>query len=375
MSRPGVRSFAVVLALTAAAAAAPGAQQPGAGGDPQKPTYRTGVDLVHVTATVTDSQGHFVSGLGKDDFTVTEDGQAQPIVQFSAERAPVSIGFALDTSSSMAGVKLREAKEALLRVMNELLQPDDEVFLYTFSDAPVLRQGWTTDRRLLRDALDDVNAHGRTALYDTVRDALQLLDTGRYRKKVLLVVSDGNDTASFTPTTTLRDRIGDSEALVYAIAIAAEDQRRFGVPWHDPAPAAMLGQIRRPPQRPPIFPPRPPTGPTGPGGGRPPWVPPPSHPPPPPQGMPGDMVNVQALKELTDISGGRTEVIRKSSDLGPATASVADELSRQYQLMYQATTKRDGRWHDIGVTVRDPSYHVRARRGYTATAAETEERR
>lgn len=91
--------------------------------------------------------------------------------------------------------------------------------------------------------------------------------------------------------------------------------------------------------------------------------------------MPGDMVNVQALKELTDISGGRTEVIRNSSDLGPATASVADELSRQYQLMYQATTKRDGRWHDIAVTVRDASYRVRARRGYTATGTATEERR
>jgi hypothetical protein len=86
------------------------------------------------------------------------------------------------------------------------------------------------------------------------------------------------------------------------------------------------------------------------------------------------MVNVQALKELTDISGGRTEVIRTSGDIGPATASVADELSRQYQLLYQATTKRDGRWHDIAVAVRDASYRVRARRGYMATAAATEER-
>ena len=118
-----MRSIALVLVLAAATITAIAAQEPGAvAGDAQKPTYRTGVDLVHVTVTVTDSRGHFVRGLHKDDFTVTEDGQAQPIVQFSAERAPVSIGFALDTSSSMAGAKLREAKEALLQVMNELLQ-------------------------------------------------------------------------------------------------------------------------------------------------------------------------------------------------------------------------------------------------------------
>src|SRR5512140_3115631 len=104
MARPGMHPFALVLALTAAAVAALAAQQPATQtGDAQKPTYRTGVDLVHVTATVTDSRGHFVRGLNKDDFTVTEDGQAQPIVQFSSERAPVSIGFALDTSSRMAG--------------------------------------------------------------------------------------------------------------------------------------------------------------------------------------------------------------------------------------------------------------------------------
>lgn len=86
--------------------------------------------------------------------------------------------------------------------------------------------------------------------------------------------------------------------------------------------------------------------------------------------MPPDAANVQALRELTDISGGRTELVRTSVDIGPATASVADELSRQYQLMYQATTKRDGRWHAIEVTVRDSSFQVRARKGYMAGKAD-----
>jgi hypothetical protein len=86
--------------------------------------------------------------------------------------------------------------------------------------------------------------------------------------------------------------------------------------------------------------------------------------------VPADAVNVQALRELTDVSGGRTEVVRTSGDVGPATASVADELSRQYQLVYQATTARDGRWHAIAVTVRHAALQVRARKGYTATKAD-----
>jgi hypothetical protein len=122
----------------------------------------------------------------------------------------------------------------------------------------------------------------------------------------------------------------------------------------------------RPPRQPPIFPPRPPIGRPGPGGGRPPWVPPPATPPRPQP----DTANIQALRELTDISGGRTEVVRSSSDLGPATASVADELSRQYQLLYQAGAKRDGRWHSIEVAVRDTSYQVRARKGYVAAKSD-----
>jgi D-serine dehydratase len=70
---------------------------------------------------------------------------------------------------------------------------------------------------------------------------------------------------------------------------------------------------------------------------------------------------------MTDESGGRTEVIRSAADLDPATASIADELSRQYYLAYASAAPKDGRWHDIRVEVRNRSYHVRARRGYVAS--------
>lgn len=80
-----------------------------------------------------------------------------------------------------------------------------------------------------------------------------------------------------------------------------------------------------------------------------------------------DRVNVSALREITDDSGGRTEIVRSGRDLDPATASIADELSRQYYLGYSSTGRKDGRWHAIRVDVRDSSLHIRARKGYVAT--------
>jgi hypothetical protein len=77
-------------------------------------------------------------------------------------------------------------------------------------------------------------------------------------------------------------------------------------------------------------------------------------------------VNVAALRDITDDSGGRTEIIRWPRDLDPATAGIADELSKQYYMGYAATGRKDGRWHAIRVEVRQGSYHVRARRGYVA---------
>jgi hypothetical protein len=79
-----------------------------------------------------------------------------------------------------------------------------------------------------------------------------------------------------------------------------------------------------------------------------------------------DHVNAAALRDLTDDSGGRTEIIRDPRDLNPATTSIADELSRQYFIGYPASGKKDGRWHTIRVEVPDRSYRVRARRGYIA---------
>ena len=81
-------------------------------------------------------------------------------------------------------------------------------------------------------------------------------------------------------------------------------------------------------------------------------------------------VNESALRAMTDDSGGRTEIVRSARDLTPATTSIADELSRQYYFAYQSSAPRDGKWHDIRVEVRKGTYHVRARRGFVASAGQ-----
>jgi Ca-activated chloride channel family protein len=358
------RVIVALVAFVTATVAAAGQQTPPAGQQPppgkdDAARFRGGVELINVTATVSDASGRFVPGLTQDDFEVLEDGVPQAVVYFSNERVPVSLGIAIDTSGSMEGEKIQSARDALSRFLGDLLDPSDEIFLYRFSEIPILLQPWTTDRGRLKRALWGMSAHGGTALYDTVAETLPLVRVGRRQKKALLVISDGNDTSSQTRPAELRQMVRDSELLVYAIGIDATErtdwtrgrtQPRFPVP-RPPFPFPI------PPGSGPRTPTWPPGGypPGGGGGGNPPWS------------RGSERANIVALRELTNDSGGRTEVVRAARDLDPATASIADELSKQYLLAYQSPQLKDGRWHTIDVRLKQSSYRVRARRGYTAT--------
>ena len=340
--------------------------------------FHSSVELVNVTATVTDSSGHFVPGLKQTDFLVFEDDQPVDVTHFSSERVAVSLGIVLDTSGSMDGQKIDAARVALERLLFDLLGDDDEVFLYRFDNAPHLVVGWTNDRNRIRDDLRRLRTDGATALYDAVAQALPLLQSGRHRKKALLVISDGNDTSSKTDLPRLKQLIRESEALVYAIGIDAQttaatigngavrDVRMFeqrGRPF--PIPSPFPGP-RVPPRAPPV-----PGTPPG-------TAPPPRQPRTPPSDEPGsnstgprrgdEPVNANALHDVTDDSGGRTEVLRDAKDLGPATERIADELSKQYYLGYPSRARHDGQWHAIRVEIRDRSFRVRARKGYVAAS-------
>ena len=318
--------------------------------DDQSLRFRSGIELINVTATVTDRRGRFVSGLEKEDFLVYEDGELQTISHFSNERVPVSLGIVLDTSGSMEGTKMVAAMDALDRFLYELLGPEDEIFIYAFNYEPELVHRRTTNRDSLSRALRRVRPRGGTALYDAVAEAVPMAQDGSHRKKAVVIISDGNDTNSMTDVRDLQRLIQESEVLVYAIGIDGLGRSR--------------GIAGRPVPRNPI--PFPFPG-TGRGRGRPP-IPTPTPWPGSGRGAVGDdRVNVSALRDLTDDSGGRTEIVRNPEDLDPATAGVADELSRQYYLAYPAAGHDDGQWHAIDVEVPDTRYRVRARRGYLAT--------
>ncbi len=327
------------------------AQQPPPSGDTQGFRFKSGVELINVTATVSDANGRFVPGLKQEDFLVYEDDQPVTVTHFSAERVPVSLGIALDTSGSMLGEKMQEAQSALDRFLYDLLDPQDELFLYRFSNTPTLLQGWTNDRSLITRALGRISAVGGTAMYDTVAEAIPLTQRGQNRKKALLVISDGRDTASHTSIYETKQLIRESETLIYAVGIDCGttdtyrrrpfEQRRGPFPIPFPMPG---GRGRWPPQYPPQYPPNR-------NDFR----------------RCEDPVDVAALRDLTDDSGGRTEIIRDPHDLNPATAGIADELSKQYYLGYPSSGKRDGKWHTIRVELRNRSYRVRARRGYVAS--------
>lgn len=336
--------------LVIASVALPSAQQPAPRQEGDGFRFRTGVELINVSVSVSDASGRFISGLRQGDFVLYEDGVEQDITHFSNERVPVSLGLVVDTSGSMAGEKWDNARSALDRFLLDLLGQDDEVFLYQFSSDPFLLEDWTTDRARLSRAMHRIVPRGGTAMYDTLAEAVPLADTGRNRKKAIVVISDGNDTNSSTAVPDLKRLIRETELLVYAVGIDGEGEYTssggpFGrPPVRLPFPFPIPGR-RRP------YPGQPPWG----GGGT--------------RGSSrqGDRVNAAALRELTDDSGGRTEIVRTSRDLDPATTSIADELSQQYFLAYPAAAKKDGRWHTIRVEVRDQRYRVRARKGYMAS--------
>jgi Ca-activated chloride channel family protein len=357
----GIRTAAMAAAMVVIVAGA------GVRAGQDKPTgqgfsFRTGVELINVTATVTDAQGRFVGGLTADDFEVYEDGKLQTISQFESERVPVSLGLALDASGSMAGERWAAAQSAVNRFLFDLLGDQDEVFLYRFDSRPDLVRGWTSDRRSVGRALSSLSPGGGTAMYDAVSEAIPLFQSASRQKKALVVISDGNDTSSRTDVDALRQRIRETEILVYAIGIDASGSPSSAYTAATPAPATGQAPQSQPTQsvavpsafpgapviRTPVKPKSTPTPPSSPSSSR----------------RSGDRFNADALRTLTDDSGGRTEIILSARDLEPATAGIASELSRQYFIGYSTSAPKDGRWHNIEVKVRRGNYTIRARKGF-----------
>ena len=144
----------------------------------------------------------------------------------------------LDTSGSMAGDKIERARASIERFLDQLDDPEDEVFLYGFASDVRLIQEWTNDRDAVSAGLRRVDAVGGTAMYDAVIQAVRKAQDGRNRKKAVVLISDGNDTSSSRGLREVRRVVRESEVLVYAIGIdgSGEPAIRMRPPTFPPTP-------------------------------------------------------------------------------------------------------------------------------------------
>ncbi len=183
--------------------------------------FRVQSEEVNLPATVIDLKQHLVTNLAQADFVVYEDGQPQRITLFRREDVPVSIGILVDNSGSM-----REKRPAVSKAVVNFVKashPQDEVFIVNFNDWPYLDQDFTSDVNLLRQALDQLDSRGSTALFDAVVAAAEHLSShARHSKRILLVVTDGQDNlsrASLEDAIRAAQKDKDSGPIIYTIGI------------------------------------------------------------------------------------------------------------------------------------------------------------
>ncbi len=185
---------------------------------------RKDVDEVLLHATVIDDKQRIVTNLDKSAFTVFEDGKPQNIVSFRHEDIPVAIGVVIDNSGSMREkrAKVNQAALNLVRASN----PQDEVFVVNFNDEYYLDQDFTNDLLKLKEALEKIDAKGGTALYEAVvASAEHLKKNARLDKKILFVVTDGEDNASRETLEQAVKQLQEEDGpAVYAIGILGEEE-------------------------------------------------------------------------------------------------------------------------------------------------------
>ncbi len=280
-----------------------------------KGAVKVRVDLVTLTLTVTDIYGRYVSGLGKNAFSVMDNGVPQEITYFSDTDAPVSLGILFDVSDSMTGSKIGKARKALERFINTS-HPNDEYFLIAFNNRAQLLLDRTRDGDAVLRKLTLVTPRNNTALYDACYLGIEKVTRGTHQKKALLIISDGQDNASRYNFGEVRRLMKESDVVVYAVGIM--DGRDSG------SSEGMLGKA--------------------------------------------------FLDELTSVTGGKAFYPETDVEMDEIFERIALELRHQYSIGYTPTDfQTDGKWHKVKVKVKPPRglprLTVRSREGYFATPA------
>src|SRR5215510_9388609 len=284
------------------------AQQPA----DQEAIFRSDTRLVVLHATVIDKSGRFVTDLPREAFTVFENGVQQQVRTFRNEDVPVSMGLVIDNSGSMCDKrsKVETAALALIKDSNQ----DDEVFIVNFNDEAFLdnphNKDFTNNIKELEEALTRIDSRGGTAMRDAVRMSIDhLKEKAKKPKRVLVVVTDGNDNSSVITLEKLVKDSQQAEVVLYAIGLLSDEERR---------------EAKR---------------------------------------------AERALNDLAQATGGETFVPKELAEVDRIAHTVARDIRNQYTITYTPTNSAmDGTFRAIKVNVNGPGKPVaRTRSGYYAT--------
>jgi Ca-activated chloride channel homolog len=273
-----------------------------------------------LTATIIDQQGRYVTGLQKGDFKLYIDGQQRSIEFFRQDlNTPVSIGILVDTSGSMEP-KLMQARMAITEFVNDL-NPRDDVFLFAFSSQPFLLQPFTTDHQAVISRLSLLYAQGETAIFDTIIDGLLMVRHGRWDKKALLVVTDGQDNASEQSLQQVIAYARQMGVLIYSIGIGNSNVEASSIGF-GPLGLGLIAQ---------------------------------------------DAVDARTLELLSTETGAKTFLLRTIGDgaaMREDCASISRELREQYTIGFLASDPGREGYRNVRVDVPShPDDTVRVRKG------------
>jgi Ca-activated chloride channel homolog len=283
-------------------------------GDPALRTHtkpvRKDVDLVLVPVTITDPMNRLVTGLEKENFQLTDNGQPQQIRHFSSEDAPISLGVIFDVSGSMSD-KIDKSRQAVVEFFRTA-NPQDEFFLITFSEKPEVLVDFTSSIEDIQSKLVYAIPKGRTALLDAIYLGMNRMQKAHYERKALLIISDGGDNHSRYTEGEIKSMVREADVQIYGIGLYDRDAK---TPEEREGPAL--------------------------------------------------------LTDVTEVTGGRTFVIDSPNELADVATKIGIELRNQYVLGYRPTNPtRDGKWRKIKVRLNPPKglppLHVYAKTGYYA---------
>ncbi|MEW5976566.1 MAG: VWA domain-containing protein [Acidobacteriota bacterium] len=297
--------------------------------DSQDPSFTLSVEVEEVilNITVEGKEGHRITDLKQEEFTVLQDGVIQQIRSFGHEDVPLSVVLLVDVSSSMEGSPMVEAKVAALSFLSQS-RPRDTVSLVAFNDKVEIVRPFTQDMLQVRTGVHSLTPSGGTALYDALNRAVELVESAPHPRHAIVLLSDGKDEDSRLRFEAIDKRIQASDVVVYSIGEYAELDRKLFLTgkkyYKQPEYEVNLNPV---------------------------WI----------------------LRYLAELSGGRSFFPRLGEALEPFFTQIAEELHQQYVLTYQpSATEGQNGFHSIEVRINSPRYpaglKVRTRKGYLDSA-------